>query len=190
MNYIDGKEFMDKGKTVPVIDVRSPGEFKQGHIPGAINIPLFSDMERASVGTVYKRKGRKASVRKGLGFVGPRMVEIVDAADKLSKDGKLLVHCWRGGMRSESMTWLFETAGFECEVLRGGYKAYRKYIRETILYERDILVLGGLTGSGKTVCVNTIIMSLLYENTAENLRFIMVDPHLAFQVACYYILFL
>ena len=151
MSYIGIKEFLGKSGLVPVIDVRSPGEFNQGHIPGAFNIPLFSDNERASVGIMYKKQGKKASVKKGLGFVGPKMLDFINTAEKISPDGKLLIHCWRGGMRSESMAWLFETAGFECEVLEGGYKAYRGHIRETILDNKEMLVLGGLTGSGKTV---------------------------------------
>ena len=156
MNYIESREFLEKAESLPVVDVRSPGEFKKGHIPGSVNIPLFSDDERISVGTLFKKQGKKASVRKGLGIVGPRMVEIIDAAEKICPDGKLLIHCWRGGMRSESMAWLIETAGLECEVLSGGYKAYRKHIRETILENREILVLGGLTGSGKTILLNTM----------------------------------
>lgn len=151
MNSLGVKDFLEKSDVMPIIDVRSPGEYSHGHIPGALNIPLFSDNERASVGTMYKRQGRKASVKKGLEYVGPKMVDFIKSAEKICPDGKLLIHCWRGGMRSGSMAWLFRTAGFDCEVLEGGYKAYRRFIRENILENKKILVLGGLTGSGKTV---------------------------------------
>jgi len=150
MNYIDSREFLDKSASISIIDVRSPGEYLTGHIPGAHNIPLFTDEERKKVGTLYKRSGRKESVRKGLEFTGPKMPDFIDQAEKLAAKGKLLVHCWRGGMRSEAMAWLLETAGFSCELLSGGYKAYRKYIRENIYRGKKIIVLGGLTGSGKT----------------------------------------
>lgn len=150
MKYIESREFLDKALRMPVIDVRSPGEYLQGHIPGAINIPLFSDDERSDIGTIYKKQGRKESVKKGLEYTGPKMTGFVEKAESMAVNGKLLLHCWRGGMRSESMAWLFETAGLKCELLKGGYKAYRRYIRENIFREKDILVLGGLTGSGKT----------------------------------------
>ena len=154
MKYIETKEFLEKSEFVRVVDVRSPAEFTQGHIPGAVNIPMFSNEERAIVGTNYKKEGRKTAIRRGFGFVGPKMVSFIDEAYRLCKDDKMLIHCWRGGMRSESMAWLFETAGLNCEVLKGGYKEYRKYIRETILDEKRIIVLGGLTGSGKTILLH------------------------------------
>ena len=117
MRYIDSEEFLRKAKTIPVIDVRSPGEFNHGHIPGAVNIPLFTDEERAIVGTNYKKQGRKYSIRKGLELIGPKMAGFVKEADKLQSGEELLIHCWRGGMRSGSMAWLMETAGFACDVL-------------------------------------------------------------------------
>jgi tRNA 2-selenouridine synthase len=150
MKYIESREFLEKAVNMPVIDVRSPGEYRQGHIPGAHNIPLFSDAERKDIGTIYKKQGRKESVKKGLLYTGPKMLDFIEKAEPLAVNGKLLLHCWRGGMRSESMGWLFETVGLKCELLKGGYKAYRKHIRENIFRDKEILVLGGLTGSGKT----------------------------------------
>ncbi len=154
MKYLESREFLGKAENLPVVDVRSPGEYLEGHIPGAINIPLFTNEERSEVGILYKKQGRLASIRKGLEFVGPKMVQLVDLALELSPGGELLVHCWRGGMRSESMAWLFETAGLRCSVLTGGYKAYRKHIRENLFQEKEMLVLGGLTGSGKTLLLH------------------------------------
>ncbi len=151
MDYLESREFLEKAEKIPLVDVRSPGEYKQGHIPGASNVSLFSDEERSAIGKIYKKQGRDASVRQGLEYVGPNMVQMIDKARELCPGGELLIHCWRGGMRSESMAWLFETAGIKCYLLRGGYKSYRGYIRENISTVKEILVLGGLTGSGKTI---------------------------------------
>ncbi|KKZ14460.1 MAG: tRNA 2-selenouridine synthase, partial [Candidatus Synechococcus spongiarum 15L] len=85
----------------PLLDVRSPGEFARGHIPGAHNLPLFSDEERAGVGTLYKHQGRRAAVRRGLELVGPRLAVLAEQAAALAEaDANLRVHCWRGGLRS------------------------------------------------------------------------------------------
>lgn len=144
-------DFLRAADKYPVVDVRTPSEFRQGHIPGAHNIPLFSDEERAVVGTLYKKQGREQAVLKGLEFVGPGMSQMASEAKKLAVDNTLLVHCWRGGMRSASMAWLFETVGVRSFTLEGGYKAYRASFHEMIARENwNFLVLGGPTGSGKT----------------------------------------
>lgn len=151
------EEFLNKKNNTPLVDVRTPAEFEQGHIPGAINLPLFSNEERVIIGTLYKQKGKDHAVEKGLEFVGPKMADFVRKAKKISSNKKILVHCWRGGMRSASMAWLFRTAGLDATCLEGGYKAYRTYIRE--LFDKDInlLVLGGMTGSGKTDILHQLI---------------------------------
>lgn len=136
--------------TIPLIDVRSPAEYELAHIPGACNIPIFDNEERRQVGIKYKVGGKENAILLGLDFVGPKMSGFVREAKKLARNKKILVHCWRGGMRSGSMAWLFETAGLEVIVLKGGYKAYRQYIRKQFLQPAKIVVLGGYTGSGKT----------------------------------------
>lgn len=143
-------EFYKYSKSIPVIDVRSPGEFETGHIPGAHNIPIFSNEERAIVGTTYKQQGKQPAVLKGLEIVGTKLRTFADTARKLSVDNKLLVHCWRGGMRSESMAWLFETVGINTLILEGGYKAFRKFGKKQLSESKKLIILGGLTGSGKT----------------------------------------
>lgn len=143
-------EFLNKKALTPLVDVRTPAEFEQGHIPGAINIPLFSDEERVVVGTLYKKKGKDHAVEKGLEFVGPKLADFVRKAKKIAPGKKILVHCWRGGMRSASMAILFRTAGLQASCLDGGYKAYRTYLREKYDEDINLLVLGGMTGSGKT----------------------------------------
>jgi tRNA 2-selenouridine synthase len=137
-----------------LLDVRSPAEHQQGHIPGAISLPLFSNEERAEVGTCYKQQGHEAAVELGLGIVGPKLLHFVQQAkqltEKFSGDRCLRVHCWRGGMRSSSMAWLLETAGFQVTLLAGGYKTYRQWVHQVLATPKPVLTLGGMTGTGKT----------------------------------------
>lgn len=149
-NIVSIKELLPLTDTIPLIDVRSPAEYELAHIPGAYNIPIFDNEERRQVGIKYKMGGKENAVLLGLDFVGPKMSAFVREAKKLARNKKILVHCWRGGMRSGSMAWLFETAGLEVYVLEGGYKAYRKYIRDQFSQPVRMMVLGGYTGSGKT----------------------------------------
>jgi tRNA 2-selenouridine synthase len=150
MQRIEIEEFLSLRSQMPVFDVRSPAEFVDGHIPGAISLPLFDNEERKIVGTIYKKSGREAAIYEGLGFVGKKMQWYVKEAQRHVPGKKLLIHCWRGGMRSESLAWLLGTAGFEVFVLIGGYKSYRQYIR--MIWERPAIihVVSGKTGSGKT----------------------------------------
>ena len=143
-------DFLEAAKMYPVLDVRSPGEYARARIPGAISFPIFDDEQRAEVGTCYKQKGKDKAIELGLEIVGPQLAKWVKAAKKLAVDTTVLVHCWRGGMRSGSMSWLFETAGLQVKILVGGYKAYRNEVLD--IFERPIpfRVLGGKTGSGKT----------------------------------------
>jgi tRNA 2-selenouridine synthase len=144
------EKFLERSQTVPVIDVRAPKEFRQGHIPGAINLPLFDDDERAAVGMTYTKTGSDAAILKGLEIAGPKLFDFVKQGREHAKSGELLVHCWRGGMRSEAMAWLLTFSGIKTSVLVGGYRAYRRYIRESLKQGSPIIVLGGMTGSGKT----------------------------------------
>lgn len=144
-------DFLEQAKTLPIIDVRSPGEFLHAHIPGAVNMPLFDNDERAQIGTIYKQIGKDAAVLQGLDLVGPKMAHFVREAQQLNPSGKqVLIHCWRGGMRSGSMAWLLNTAGLRANTLDGGYKAYRTAALTSFAEPRNLLILGGKTGSGKT----------------------------------------
>ena len=134
----------------PVIDVRSPAEFENGHIPGAVNIPLFSNEERAEVGTLYKQQGQEIAILRGLEIVGPKMADFVRQAKELPYQGELLVHCWRGGMRSGSFGWLLNTAGLPAATLIGGYKSFRNHLLEFMGRPFQLYILTGYTGSGKT----------------------------------------
>ena len=133
-----------------ILDVRSPGEFFQGHIPGAQSFPLFSNDERAEVGTCYKRQGQETAIELGLAIVGPKLAGFVTQAKALAPNRQVRLHCWRGGMRSNSMAWLLETAGFQVTLLRGGYKAFRRWVRSTLATPKTLAILGGMTGTGKT----------------------------------------
>lgn len=135
----------------PIIDVRSPGEFARGHIPGAVNFPLFSDAERAVVGTLYKQQGRDPAMLEGLRIVGPKLAAIVEQACTIAPDGRIRVHCWRGGERSGSVAWLLDKAGFSAvHTLKGGYKAFRHHVLTGFDAPWHLHVLGGYTGTGKT----------------------------------------
>ena len=146
---IQTEEFLERGKLLPIIDVRSPGEYDHAHIPGALNLPLFSDDQRAETGTLYKKRGQIPAIQKGLEFVGPKMVDFTKFALSL-KSKEVLIHCWRGGMRSRAMAWLLELVGLDCYLLEGGYKAYRNYVLSS--FERTFkgVLIGGYTGSGKS----------------------------------------
>ncbi len=151
INILSPAEFLYKSPELVIFDTRSPGEFSKGHIPGAVNLPLFNDDERAEIGTLYKEKGREAAVLRGLEITGPKLAGFVRSVKSFTEKKQILMHCWRGGMRSSSMAWLLETAGFHVFLLEGGYKSYRKYIREQFSIKAEkLVVLGGMTGTGKT----------------------------------------
>lgn len=143
-----------------LIDVRTPAEFEKGHIPGAKNLPLFSDEERVVVGTIYKQIGRQPAILKGLEITGPKMKEFVKQAESLSgSSNKLFLYCWRGGMRSGSVAWLLNMYGFEVYTLKRGYKAFRNYVLQSFHHKKDVLILGGKTGSGKTIILHELAKS-------------------------------
>jgi len=156
IRHLDTGGFLNEAAGYPVVDVRSPGEFAQGHIPGARNVPLFDDAERAAVGTRYACAGKQDAMQKGLEIALPKREWFIEQAGNISDRGTLLVHCWRGGLRSAAMADLFHDAGYEIALLNGGYKAYRRYIREEFARPAGIIVLGGFTGSGKTELLRAI----------------------------------
>ena len=152
-------DFLTARSERTVIDVRAPKEFASGHIPGAVNIPLFTDEERAVVGTTYKRVGREAAIRKGLQITGPKLEQFLNAAQQAAPNRKLAMHCWRGGMRSKSMATLFDFAGFDVAILKGGYKAYRRQARAFFEQPLPLIILGGKTGSGKTEMLKALSLA-------------------------------
>ncbi len=134
----------------PILDVRSPGEFEQGHIPGAVSFPLLSNEERADVGTCYQQKSREQAVELGFDIVGPKLGDFIRTAQALAPERIVRVHCWRGGMRSGAIAWALNLSGFHVITLEGGYKAYRQWVRQTLATPKKIVLLGGMTGTAKT----------------------------------------
>lgn len=141
--------FQTESAELPLLDIRSPGEYQKGHIPGAISFPLFSNEERAIIGTLYKQEGKAVAIRKGLELVGPKLSEFVREADALGT-GEVAMYCWRGGMRSDSMAWLLDKAGFQIRLLKGGYKAYRTQLFDFFTQHLPLVIITGYTGSKKT----------------------------------------
>ena len=156
VKYTDPAGFLKLRETTPLVDVRSPSEFSRGHIPGAVNIPIFDDKEREKVGIKYAKKGRTEAIYEGLSLIGDSMSAKLKEAVKTAPDGKILVYCWRGGMRSSSMAWLFSLGDLEVTLLEGGYKAYRNHILDYLSRPEKVIVLGGYTGSGKTEILGEI----------------------------------
>ncbi len=149
---LSADEFWQASRDGLLLDVRAPSEFEQGHIPGAVNLPLFDDDQRAEVGTIYKNSGKDDAVLRGLAIVGPRMAHLAKTAKSLAggKKRRVYVHCWRGGMRSRSMHWLLETAGLQPKILSGGYKSFREMAQTSFAQAWPVKVVSGLTGAGKT----------------------------------------
>ncbi len=132
-----------------IIDVRSPKEFEQGHIPGAWNLPLFTDEERAQVGIAYKLQGSSKAVEVGLKFVGPKLSDWVRQIRK-RKAPKVKVYCARGGMRSQSLLWLLNFCRIPATSLLRGYKNYRSWVLNSFNQPYLFRCLGGYTGTGKS----------------------------------------
>jgi tRNA 2-selenouridine synthase len=144
------EEFLTLRDSLPVIDVRSEGEFEDGHVPHSSNIPLLTNEERAIVGTTYKRKGQPEAIREGFRLVGPRLASIIEQTEKIATQKEILVYCWRGGMRSKNFAQFAGMAKIKCHVLKGGYKAYRQSAFDYFAKPLDLIVIGGCTGSGKS----------------------------------------
>ena len=136
--------------SIALADVRTPAEFLHGHIPGAFNLPLFSNEERVRVGTTYKQIGREQAILLGFDLTGSKWSGFIRHALEIAPDKKIGVHCWRGGMRSGAMAWALDLYGFEVYLIEGGYKSYRRWAHFQFESEWKLWLLGGMTGSGKT----------------------------------------
>jgi tRNA 2-selenouridine synthase len=147
---IDIHKFFELRSQLPVVDVRSQGEYVEGHILNAINIPILNNEERVAVGTDYKQKGQQEAIKTGFRLVGPRLPEIIEAAERVADKKEILVHCWRGGMRSNNFCQFVGMAKIKSHQLIGGYKTYRQQALESFEKPFQFLVLGGCTGSGKS----------------------------------------
>lgn len=166
IRQVNIEEFLKLSNQFPVFDVRSPSEFAKAHIPGAFSLPLFTDEQRKVIGTAYKQQSREAAVNIGLNYFSDRMkiipVEVANLLNDFLKNDKapvsgatlkangILVHCWRGGMRSGAVAWLLSLYGYPVFVLKGGYKSFRNFALQQFEHKYTVNVLGGYTGSGKT----------------------------------------
>ncbi len=154
--------------TCLLLDVRSPSEYAHAHIPTALNLPLFIDEERKIVGTAYKQESKEKAIKLGLNFFGPKMNDMIEAVEKLIAENKglrkikdhqnisIVLHCWRGGMRSAGVAWLLDLYGFKVYTIIGGYKAYRNWTLQQFELTYQFRVIGGYTGSGKTDIISTL----------------------------------
>ena len=163
----------------PIIDIRSPKEHLQGHWPGSKNIPLFNDIERESIGTTYKKKGKHKAIIEGIKFIIPKLAEIksqlkaiYDQENKTNslKNASLLrIYCWRGGMRSKSLVWLLNKFGFNSVQLKGGYKSYRNEIQKLFEKKWPFYLIGGKTGTRKTKLLISLSKSNIFTIDLEGL---------------------
>lgn len=155
-------EFVSMMEQYPILDVRSPSEYAHAHMKNAHSLPLFSDDERKVVGTAYKQQGKQPAIKLGLNYFGVKMASMVSEVEALlaaSNDPNnkvVLVHCWRGGMRSAGVAWLLDLYGYTVYTLAGGYKAYRNWILAQFTMEYPFKVIGGFTGSGKTETLHAL----------------------------------
>ncbi|MBT3985665.1 tRNA 2-selenouridine(34) synthase MnmH [archaeon] len=156
-------------KEFTFVDVRSPLEFEEDHIPGAINIPLLSNEERAIVGTIYKKESQQKAVDKGLEFISKSLPDMVKKYRELKQP--ILIYCFRGGMRSNSIASLLKSMNFKIEILERGYKDYRRFVREKLenyKIKSKFYILYGLTGSGKTEILEKLDNALDLEGCAQH----------------------
>jgi tRNA 2-selenouridine synthase len=140
-----------------LIDVRTPLEFEEDHIPGAHNVPLLTNEERVEIGTIYKQVGPVEARRRGLELTCSRFYTMVDRILSLSAGRPIIVYCWRGGLRSHSVAILVEACGTPASQLIGGYKRFRAQVID--YFDRcdfvsPLLVMHGMTGTGKTTFIN------------------------------------
>lgn len=153
-----------------LIDVRTPQEYEETTVPGAINIPLFSNEERAIVGKLYTQAGQKEATEKGYEFVQQKLPTLMQEIRRYEKK-KLVIFCWRGGMRSKALCMLLENLGLDVRQLEGGHKEYRKYVVEKLKDYKPkakLVVLYGMTGCGKTKMLKQFKNSLDLEGLAQH----------------------
>jgi tRNA 2-selenouridine synthase len=153
---IDIELFIEQAEHIPLIDVRSPLEYAHAHFPNAVNLPLLNNEERAIVGTTYKHEGNQTAVLKGYELVGYKFADYIKQVIKIAPHKKINVYCWRGGLRSNIMAFLLHSAGFEVNLLQGGYKKYRNWVLQTLEKPQQIKIVGGKTGSGKTYVLHEL----------------------------------
>jgi len=142
-----------------VVDARTPLEFAEDHLPGAINVPILTNAERVEIGTLYKQQGPQIARTRGLELTCHRFPAIVATITEAAAGRPILVYCWRGGLRSESIALLLEMSGLPVVKLQGGYKSFRQIVTGffvSVSLPVQLVVLHGMTGSGKTEFLNQL----------------------------------
>lgn len=151
------KIFFDSTKYI-LVDVRTSSEYEDGTIPGAINLPIFNEAERSELGVIYKIAGPAHARFKGLSLVSPKLEKLATSL-KPYIDRKIVLFCWRGGLRSQALVTVLKLVGFDVYYLEGGYKAYRRFVIEYLenySYQQKFIILEGLTGVGKTEVIKAL----------------------------------
>ena len=142
-----------------IVDVRTPLEFAEDHLPGAVNVPILTNEERVEIGTIHKHDGPQQARMRGLELTCGRFADMVHSISAHAAGRPILVYCWRGGLRSLSMAILLETTGLQAAQLRGGYKAFRNQVIsffEDFTPPAPLIVIHGMTGTGKTTFINNL----------------------------------
>lgn len=148
---------LTKDKGIVTIDVRSPSEYADATIPGSVNIPFFDDAERAEIGTIYKQNSVKAAMDRGLELFSAKLPAFIKQFEQIQ--GPKAVFCWRGGMRSKTSATVLSLMGIKVHRLTGGFRAYRRWVVETleeIDFKPQHVVLLGNTGTGKTAILRQL----------------------------------
>lgn len=162
LSYLNSQElknlFLNK---IPLIDVRAPVEFAQGHLPGAVNLPILNDEERALIGITYKKEGQEAAVQLGYKLVSGdvKNSRLQKWLQFINQNPETVIYCFRGGLRSKiTQKWLQE-AGVARPLIQGGYKRVRNFLIDEVhqfANKSSLLILSGTTGSGKTSFLNEV----------------------------------
>ena len=157
----------------PLLDLRSPAEFKRGSLPGATNLPLLTDPQRQKVGTAYRKNGREAAIELGFELVDERAREdLLEQWEAFLKQHQgCAIYCWRGGLRSTLVQQWLEERGTSTPRIKGGFKALRRHLLDTLASLADgdnLIVVAGKTGSGKTHFINQLQNSLDLEGLAHH----------------------
>lgn len=142
-----------------LIDVRTPLEYEEDHIPGAVNVPLLTNVERVEIGTLYKQTGPFEARKRALELVAHRFPAMVASIGETAGSRPILVYCWRGGLRSKTMVSILDLTGYPAYQLIGGYKAYRAAVTayfEPFIPPGPLVVIHGMTGIGKTTLLHRL----------------------------------
>jgi tRNA 2-selenouridine synthase len=157
LKLINIEQYLNEFTSTPVVDVRSPAEHEKGHIPNAINLPIFSNEERAVIGTAYKQESREQAIKIGMEYVQPKLQNFINDSLRIAENKTIVVHCWRGGMRSRSFAQHLVDNGFtQVYVIEKGYKGFRNHVSNEFKKDAHLVIIGGYTGSAKTEVLNQI----------------------------------